>query len=201
MGLSLSNSQSQTLVNTQSNYTRNTVIGFNASWTTNLKDNFDMNFLSSSSFTFARYTLQPDQNGDFFTQTVTAEPTYYTKSGWVISSDFSYIKNTGRAEGFNTSIPLWSASIAKQLFKKKEGEIKFYIFDLLNQNVSITRNVTGNTIQDVSTRVLTRYFMLSFTYNLRRFGAQGNQQRNPMMDMFRGNRIPGGNNMMRNFRN
>ncbi len=199
--LNLSNSQSQTLVNNQSNYTRNTIAGFNAGWTTNLKDNFDMNFSSNSTFNFARYTLQPEQNGDFFTQSFTVEPTYFSKSGWVISSDFSYVKNMGRTEGYNTSIPLWSASIAKQLFKKKEGEIKFYVFDLLNQNVSITRNVTGNTIQDVSTRVLTRYFMVSFTYNLRRFGAQGNQQRGPMGDMFRGMRPPGtGGGMNRNFR-
>ncbi|TXT34289.1 MAG: TonB-dependent receptor [Chitinophagaceae bacterium] len=198
--LNIGRSQSQTLVNQQSNYTRNTSTGFNASFTTNLKENFDMNFSSNSNFTFARYTLQPEQNGDFFTQTFSAEPTYYTKNGWVISSDFSYVKNTGRSEGYNTSMPLWSASIAKQLFKKKEGEIKFIVFDLLNQNLSITRNVTGNTIQDVSTRVLKRYFMISFTYNLRRFGAQGAQQRNPMMDMFRGNRPPGGMNMIRNFR-
>lgn len=198
LGLNLSRSQSQTLVNNQSNFTRNTLAGFNASWTTNLKEGFDMNLISNSSFNFARYTLQPSQNGDFFTQTLTAEPTYYTKKGWIISSDFSYIKNTGRAEGFNTSIPLWSASIAKQLFKKKEGEIRLYVFDLLNQNVSITRNVTGNTIQDVSTRVLTRYFMLSFTYNLRRFGAQGGMPQNPMMNMFRGGQ-PGG--QQRNFRN
>jgi hypothetical protein len=199
--LNLSKSQSQTLVNNQSNYTRNTIAGFNAGWTTNLKDNFDMNFSSNSTFNFARYTLQPEQNGDFFTQSFTVEPTYFTKSGWVISTDFSYVKNAGRADGFNTSIPLWSASIAKQLFKKKEGEIKFYVFDLLNQNVSIARNINGNTIQDVSTRVLTRYFMVSFTYNLRRFGAQGQQQRNPMGDMFRGMRPPGTmGGMNRNFR-
>lgn len=199
LGVNLSNSQSQTLVNNLSNYTRNTTAGFNASWTTNIKEGFDMNFSSNSSFSFARYTLQPQQNGDFFTQTFVAEPTIYTKSGWVFSTDFRYIKNTGRAEGFNTNIPLWSASIAKQLFKKKEGELKFYVFDLLNQNQSLTRNVTGNTIQDVSTVVLKRYFMISFTYNLRSFGAPAaNQQRGPMQ-MFRG--APGqGMQMMRNFR-
>lgn len=198
LGLNLSRSQSQTLVNELSNYTRNTTAGFNASWTTNIKEGFDMNFSSNSSFSFARYTLQPQQNGDFFTQTFVAEPTIFTKKGWVFSTDFRYIKNTGRAEGFNTNIPLWSASIAKQLFKKKEGELKFYVFDLLNQNQSLTRNVTGNTIQDVSTVVLKRYFMISFTYNLRSFGAPaGNQQRGPMQ-MFRG--APSqGMQMMRNF--
>lgn len=196
--LNLGKSQSQTLVNLQSNYTRNTNAGLNASFTTNLKENFDMNFSSNSNFTFARYTLQPEQNGDFFTQTFAVEPTYYSKSGWIISSDFSYIKNTGRTEGYNNSIPLWSASIAKQLFKKKEGELKFYVFDLLNQNTSITRNVSGNTIQDVSTKVLKRYFMISFTYNLRKFGAMGPQQRNPRMDMFRGN-LPR-SSMGRNFK-
>ena len=199
LGVNLSNSQSQTLVNNLSNYTRNTTAGFNASWTTNIKEGFDMNFSSNSSFSFARYTLQPQQNGDFFTQTFVAEPTIYTKSGWVFSTDFRYIKNTGRAEGFNTNIPLWSASIAKQLFKKKDGELKFYVFDLLNQNQSLTRNVTGNTIQDVSTVVLKRYFMISFTYNLRSFGAPAaNQQRGPNQ-IFRG--APGqGMQMMRNFR-
>jgi hypothetical protein len=198
-GLNLSRNQSQTLVNDLSNYTRNTTTGFNASWTTNIKEGFDMNFSSNSSFSFARYTLQPQQNGDFFTQTFVAEPTVYTKSGWVFSTDFRYIRNTGRAEGFNTNIPLWSASIAKQLFKKKEGELKFYVFDLLNQNQSLTRNVTGNTIQDVSTVVLKRYFMISFTYNLRSFGAPAASQQRGLNQIFRG--APGqGMQMMRNFR-
>ena len=146
-----------------------------------------MNFSSNSSFNMARYTLQPQQNGDFFTQTVSTEATAYSKSGWVFSLDFDYIYNAGRAQGFNTSIPLLNASISKQMLKNKAGELKFYMFDLLNQNVSITRNITGNTIQDVSTRVLTRYVMVSFTYNLRRFGCNQQQQRGPMNMM-----MPGG---------
>jgi hypothetical protein len=66
----------------------------------------------------------------------------------------------GRAEGYNTSVPLWNAAFAKQFLKNKRGELRFSVFDLLNQNVSIVRNVTENYIQDVQTKVLTRYFSI-----------------------------------------
>jgi hypothetical protein len=196
----VSRNQTQTLVNSISNFTRNTNLGGTVSWTTNIKEGFDMNFSSNSNLTMARYTLQPQQNGDFFSQTVSTEATIYSKSGWVLSTDFDYIYNAGRSEGFNTSIPLWNASLSKQMLKNKAGELKFYVFDLLNQNISISRNVTSNYIQDLQTRVLKRYFMISFTYNLRKFGAAQGPQ-NPMMKMMQ---MPGAerqmNNMMRTYR-
>ncbi len=196
----VSRNQAQTLVNNVSNFTRNTNLGGTISWTTNIKEGFDMNFSSNSNLTMARYTLQPQQNGDFFSQTVSTEATIYSKSGWVLSTDFDYIYNAGRSEGFNTSIPLWNASLSKQMLKNKAGELKFYVFDLLNQNISISRNVTSNYIQDLQTRVLKRYFMISFTYNLRKFGAAQGPQ-NPMMKMMQ---MPGAerqmNNMMRTYR-
>jgi hypothetical protein len=45
------------------------------------------------------------------------------------------------------------------------------VFDLLKQNQSIVRTVTGAYIEDAQSQVLQQYFMLTFTYSLRNFGV------------------------------
>jgi uncharacterized membrane protein YgcG len=192
--------QSQTLVNLVSNYTKNTSLGETISWTTNLKDHFDMNFSSTSSYNIARNSLQPSQNLNYYSQVLSADLTFYTKNGWILATDFDYTYNGNRSAGYNSSVPLLNPGIAKQIFKNKQGEIRVTIFDLLNQNVSVTRSVTANTVQDTRTNVLTRYAMLTFTYNLRKF-AGGQEQRMPQMfQRFRGMRgdAPSGGGNRRN---
>lgn len=174
------------LFNNIKNYTHNYILGERVTFNFNIKDNFDMNFSSSSTYTIANYTINTQNNGNYFTQIISAEPTYTTASGWIIGSDFDLNINRGQSAGFNQTIPLWNASIAKTVFKKKDGEIKLSVFDLLNENKSITRTVQQNYIQDTRTQVLTRYLMLTFTYNLRKFGGKGQQQMPPIMKgMFR----------------
>ena len=168
--------RSVSIINSEKNYTTNYTIGETIKFTTNLKKNFDMNFSATPTYNIARYSVQPDQNENYFSQNLSVGATYYTTSGWILESDFNYTAYEGRAKGYNTSVPLWNAAFAKQFLKKKAGELRFSIYDLLDQNVSITRNVTENYIQDVQTKVLTRYFMLTFTYNLRNFSKQQQRQ-------------------------
>lgn len=182
----ISYNQSQNLVNMMSNFTKNTALGETIKWTTNFKNTFDINLSATSTYNIARYTLQPTQNANYFSQIVSADFTYYNKFGWIIASDFDYTYNGNRSAGYNASVPLWTPSLAKQLFKNKAGEFRFTIFDLLNQNTNTARTISGNTILDSKTNVLTRYFMLTFTYNLRSFA--GVQQKMP--GMFKGMRQP-----------
>jgi hypothetical protein len=79
-------------------------------------------------------------------------------------------------------------AIAKKILKGQKGEVRLSVFDLLDQNQSISRNVTETYFEDVTTKVLKQYFMLTFTYNLKNFGkapARQNFNQNQMGDFRR----------------
>ena len=171
--------RSVSLINGEKNYTTNYTIGETIKLTTNLKKNFDMNFSGTPTYNIVRYTLQPNSNDNYFSQNLSVGATYYTTSGWILESDFNYTAYEGRADGYNTSVPLWNAALAKQFLKNKAGEFRLTVYDLLNQNVSISRTVADTYIQDVQTRVLTRYFLLTFTYNLRNNSKSQQQKQLP----------------------
>lgn len=106
----------------QHDYTRNTALSETVSWTTNIRMNFNMNLSSASNYTIARNSLRPTQDLDYFSEVVNAEFTAYTNSGWLVASDLTYTYTNNHTPGYNASIPLWSPSIARQLFAKKQGD-------------------------------------------------------------------------------
>ncbi|MBN9379157.1 MAG: outer membrane beta-barrel protein [Chitinophagaceae bacterium] len=185
--------------NYQHLFVHNTTMTETVSWTTNIKKNFDMNFSSATTYNIARRqsaltqknpTTGSNNNLNYFTEVLSAEITAYTNSGWLIATTFDYTYTDNQASGYNASVPLLNPSIAKQLFKKKNGELRLTVFDLLNQNVSVTKSVNAQgQITYNRTNVLTRYAMLTFTYNLNNF-AGANQRRMP--GFFPGRRGMGG---------
>ena len=180
-------SQSQTLVsndtaqtNFSHDYSRNTSLGETISWTTNIKKNFDMNFSSASNYNIGSNSFNTSQNLDYFTQKFSAEITAYTNSGWLIATTFDYTYTDNHTPGYNASVPLLSPSIAKSLFKKKNGEIRLTAFDLLNSNTYVNKTSSGLGYTASRTNTLSRYVMLTFTWNLNNFAAS-NQRRMPGM--------------------
>jgi hypothetical protein len=124
---------------------------------------------------------------DYFTQTYSGDVTYTFPKSFILSTNFNYLINTGLGEGYNQSIPLWNASFSKQLFKKKNGELKFSVNDILNQNQSIARTISDNYVQDTRSVVLKRYFMLSFMFNLQKMGGNATQPGSGMPRMMERN--------------
>ncbi|MBI5371122.1 MAG: outer membrane beta-barrel protein [Sphingobacteriales bacterium] len=116
------------------------------------------------------YSLQPGFNDHYFSQEYSASADWQLPRGFFFSSDFTYTVNSQRAAGYNLKVPLWNASISKQVLRFNRGELKLAARDLLNRNVGISRNTSNNYIEDSRVLTLRRFFLLSFTYSLSKMG-------------------------------
>ena len=117
-----------------------------------------------------KYSLQPGLNNSYLSHEYNVSFDWQLPKLFFFSTDFAYMINSQRSQGFNTKIPLWNASISKQFLHYNRGELKFAATDMLNKNVIVRRTKTAHYIDDTRMNSLRRFFMLSFTYSLSKTG-------------------------------
>ena len=143
----------------------NTGLSINSS----ISDQIDFNIWSRSSFNKVENTLNPSLDDSFFQQRFRVNFNWIIWEGIIYRLDLNHQINSGLSEGFDNNFSLINMSLGKKIFKNQQGEVSIMIYDLLGQNANVRRNITETYIEDIQTNVLEQYFMLSFTYNLRRF--------------------------------
>ena len=65
----------------------------------------------------------------------------------------------------NNNVIKWNAWLAKKFWKNNGGEIRFSVFDILDQNLGFSRTATSNFISENRYDTFRRYWLLSFTWN------------------------------------
>jgi hypothetical protein len=169
------------IINNIRNETKNTTYTLGSVIASNVSQFVDFTVSYSANFNQVD-TKVPVQgansNQNYFQHIAGLQLNLLSKSGWFFQNDLNNQYFSGLSEGFNQNYYLWNMSAGKKILKGQKGEIKVSVFDLLKQNQSITRNITGEYIEDVQNQVLQQYFMLHFTYNLRNFGTAASRQQN-----------------------
>ena len=164
------------LINSIQTVTNNYVYNAGVVVASNISEYVDFNLSYNINLNNARSSVLEGVN-KFTNQAAALQLNLLSKSGWFLQNDISNQRYTG--DGINQDYTLWNAGIGKKFLKKKTGELKLTVFDLLKQNQSIYRTVSENYIEDSQSRVLQQYFLLTFTYSLKNFGTgrQTNQRR------------------------
>jgi hypothetical protein len=158
-------------------------LGPSLSYNFQLDEVIDINFSTRYSYSNTNNAINAGLNTNFLTKVFSAEMNNYLPKNFLLNQSFTYTINSGRAAGFNTSIPIWNASFSKFFMKNKKAELRVSAFDLLNKNAGISRNVSQNQIVDQQYNVINQYFLVSFIYSLQKSGLGGGGPRNVMIRM------------------
>ncbi|MCH7408591.1 outer membrane beta-barrel protein [Belliella sp. DSM 111904] len=160
------------VINDQLNINRNLAVAPGLGISSNISERLDFNLSTEGSFNTVQSTIQTSLDNNFYTQNTRLDFYWQPLGGFFVSSNVNHMIFQGLGEGFDRTVVLMNADLGYRFGSKEKLEAKLTVFDLLNQNTSITRQVTDVFIEDQRTNVLTRFVMLSLTYNLRSFGKR-----------------------------
>lgn len=208
LDLSGTYNQNPSILNDTTNFTFSQSYRLGLSLTSNISENLDFN-VSSRSFYSYSYNTQTELEVTNFRLDNRVRLTWIFLKGYVFQADLTQRINRGLSAGYNLDREMLNISVGKKVFRKRQGDIRLSVFDALKENTGINRNIANAYYEDVRSTVLQRYYMLTFSYNIRKFGSgqalpagrQGKGKDSPGREVFRqgGGRRDDGGKMKRNF--
>ncbi len=135
----------------------------------NISEYIDFTISSESGYSTSMNSLSSDLNTQYLIQNSKVKYDWIFKNGLTIRTQLQHQQFFGLSDELDNTVLLWTAGIGKQLFKNERGEIQLSMYDILGQNNNVAQNFYDSYYQETNTNVLTRYVMLSFSYNLRKF--------------------------------
>lgn len=152
-------------LNIAKTYATNLKIGL----VSNISEKIDYNLYYQIVGSRVLNSIQSASNNQYYTQTVGTELNLIFPKGFVFRNETLFQQYNGINDSFDSRFTLWNMAIAKKFLKNDRGELELSVFDLLGENQSFDQTVTAQYVEEIRTQVLQRYFMLTFTYQIRNF--------------------------------
>jgi len=170
--LNSSISRSILFINTQKNDLERLANGFDINLENRNKDVVDIKAGTKFSITNTTYSESTNLNQSFLSTVYYSELIINIKKTWTFSTELDYTQYSGDQFANNPDIPILQASLSKRFLKGNAGLLKLTVYDIFNENVGINRTSNSNYIEDERVNTLSRYFLISFTYKISRFGGK-----------------------------
>jgi len=157
-------------INDVANYSTNYTYSEGLVLSSNISENVDYTLSYTGNYSTVSNTLQNQGDDSYFTGVATGKINVILFHGLILNTSLSQTSYSGLvAAAYNQTIYLWNGSIGYKFLKNKLMQLSLSANDILNQNTSISRTITGNYIEDSQTEVLRRYYMVNLQINIRNF--------------------------------
>ena len=166
----LSYSRLPSKINAVFNLANNRSATLGTSLSSNISPEIDFRLSYNASYNNVKNTVLSASDDRYYSGNANGRVSVLLWKHLTLSTDASFNHYLGLIDGPGSYLIL-NAGIGARFLKNNAAELKFWVSDILNENTSFTRNVTNTYYEDVTTQVLQRYFMLTFTYNIRNFAV------------------------------
>jgi hypothetical protein len=170
-GYNINFNRNYLIINARRGFVKNFGLGPNVFTNFNWRDKIEFNVHYNLNYNKSDY-----ESRDFNDLNVTS---HYSMSELVIrwpknivwETSLTYRYNSNAAPGIQKSVALLNGGLIFLFLKDQKGNLKLSVYDLLNQNTNVFRQTNENAIIDRQINFVQRYYMLTFTYNIRNFNA------------------------------
>ncbi|WP_266203173.1 outer membrane beta-barrel protein [Pontibacter kalidii] len=147
----------------------------------NLHDKIEFSQSLRLNFSQSRYEQDAFENYNTVSRTSTTYLVLRVPKRVVWEAHFEHWHTSDAVPGLRDSYGRLTAAVTFLFLKDDRAQLKLSVYDLLDQNLSASRSIRENMVEDVQTTVLNRYGMVTFIYNIRNFGGKvGSTGRNTL---------------------
>lgn len=158
------------------NGVENTRRSFSLSQSVNLNYNFKeklfTEFSAGAELGKASYSLSKERSTTYVNHFYSANLSYVLPAAFYLATTYNLSVSGSQGSLPGNTLSLLNAAISKKFLKKQAAELRFSIFDLLNQNRNFNRVIGDNYIEVSGGNVLKRFFQVSFIYHFNPPGIQ-----------------------------
>lgn len=133
----------------------------------NISPNFDFTVSYNTAYNIVESNNTSNTSNNYWTQTGRFKLNWTIANRITILPEATYMQYNGSNFYYDNLTLNFNAGV--KFLKNRQAEVKFGVFDLLDKNKSFSRSINSQYIEDSYNSVLSRYFMVTFVYNLRSF--------------------------------
>ena len=157
-------------VNGVKNSTKTSSYGVNINANQNVKDKYNFYFSPSFSWNHSKASLNAAANADYWQLDGWANADVTLPKKFELRTDANIqIRQKDPRFTKNNNYTTWNASAIKR-FAKDVFELKFGVYDILNQKKGYQRNFNSSSFTETYNTTLRRFWLLTFTWNISKNG-------------------------------